>query len=132
MVIDETNEGDVMKKALLVILASAAAAQVSAYPKGNFSTGNDWLWQAQSEEFSTRIAARAFLSGMNDMHWYSGLAGECVPTPEEVIYGQIEAVVIKWLEDNPDERHLPMVAVLHTAKKEAWGSTPITPDDPVC
>ena len=132
MVIDETKERDVIKKVLLVILASVAVAQASAYPKGNFSTGNDWLWQAQSDEFSTRIAARAFLSGMNDLHWYSGLAGECVPTPEGVVYGQVEAVVIKWLEDNPDERHLPMVAVLHTAKKEAWGSSPIPTDAPIC
>ena len=32
---------------VIVILASVAVAQASAYPKGNFSTGNDWLWQAQ-------------------------------------------------------------------------------------
>ena len=47
-----------MKKALFVILASVAVAQASAYPKGNFSTGNDWLWQAQDDEFS-------FVNGVN-------------------------------------------------------------------
>ena len=121
-----------MKKALFVILASILASEASANTRGVYSTGNDWLWQIQSDDSGTELNAAAYLSGMNEMHWYSGLAGECVPTPDGVIYGQIQAVVIKWLEDNPDKRHLSMVGTLHIAKKEAWGSTPISPDDPIC
>lgn len=77
-----------IKKTLLVILACVMASEASANTRGVYSTGNDWLWQIQSDHSGTQIAAAAYLSGMNKMHWYSGLAGECVPTPEEVIYGQ--------------------------------------------
>ena len=132
MVIHKTKERDVIKKTLWLILACVMASEASANTFGDYSTGNDWLWQIQSDQSGTKLAAAAYLSGMNKMHWYSGLAGECVPTPEEVIYGQVQDVVIKWLEDNPDKRHLDMVGILHIAKKEAWGSTLITPDDPIC
>lgn len=66
------------------------------------------------------------------MHWLSGLMGQCVPEPDKVTQGQIEAVVIKWLENNPDKRHQFLPMILHNAKKEAWGTYPLPADQPIC
>lgn len=65
MVIHKTRERDVMKKALFVILASILASEPSANSLGDYSTGNDWLWQIQSDHSGTQIGAAAYLSGMN-------------------------------------------------------------------
>ena len=121
-----------IRKALLVILASVAVAQASAETTGGWDTGNDWLGQVQSDVSSQRLAAFAYLVGMHHIHRNTGLWGECVPTPDGVTYGQIEAVVIKWLEDNPGKRHLDMVGTLHVAKEEVWGSYPLPADKGIC
>ena len=132
MVIDETKERDVIKKVLLVILASAVVAQASAQGVGDYSTGSKWLWQVKSDHETVKIGATAFLLGMNELHWYGGLAGECVPTPDGATYGQVQALVINWLENNPDQRHLHMGIILHKAKREVWGSVSIPKDAPIC
>ena len=132
MVIHETRETDVIRKALLVILASVAVAQASAEEKGVLDRGNEWLFRIEAENLVSKAAARAYLLGLDDIHWLTGLAGDCVPAPDGVTQGQIEALVIKWLENNPDQRHQFMPIILHSAKKEAWGSYPLPTDKPIC
>ena len=121
-----------MKKTLFVILASVMASEASADTLPDISTGNGWLWLAQSDQTSGKIAALTYLQGLSSMHNFSGLAKECAPAPDGVTTGQIQAVVMDYLEDNPDKRHFPMVGIVHEAKKEAWGFFPVPADEPFC
>lgn len=93
--------------------------------------GNQWLENSRSDSELSRIAAFAFLSGTLKTLMYSGMANACPDVPDEVNTEQVKEIIIKWLEDNPENRHFEMPMIAWAALGDAYGLSPVG-DDGFC
>ena len=93
--------------------------------------GNQWLEQTQSADALKSSLAYAYLSGIFDTLLYSGLANLCPDIPDGVSTEQVRAILIKWFEDNPQNRHKSMPFTTWQALGDANGFVS-TDDDGIC
>lgn len=93
--------------------------------------GNQWLDQIQSTDTSKSVPAFTHLAGIFDTLLYSGLANLCPDIPDGVSTEQVRAILIKWFEDNPQNRHKSMPFTTWQALGDANGFVS-TDDDGIC
>ena len=91
----------------LATVASPATAQ-------NPNSGNFWLSLCQESHPS----CTGYLAAIGDFHSLSGLSLFCAP--KTVTTGQMQAVVTKYLRDNPAELHEPFVVLIVRASQKAF------------
>ncbi len=104
----------------MVVMALA----LMAHPAHSFN-GNQWLENSRSESEMSKIAAFAYLSGTLKTLTLSGMGNACPEVPVGVNTEQAQEIIIKWLEDNPENRHFEMPIIAWAALGEAYGLAPV-------
>ena len=103
----------------LLFLALIYPAMASA----NWLTGNDLLARCESENSYDLRECIGYLRGVMDAHvalreWEGFMPKYCIP--EGVTLGQIEAIVVKRLKENPERRHLIASSLVLNALNNAF------------
>lgn len=83
--------------------------------------GNQWLEQARSTDATARIAAFTYLAGILDTLVYSGIGSGCPDIPDGLDTEQTEAILLKWFENNPQNRHFHLPWATFEALGDAYG-----------
>ena len=94
-------------------------------------TGNQWLPLAQDSDPDANLSSFAYLAGIYHTILYSGIRNICPDTPEAIGTEQIKAIVIRWFEENPQNRHFEMPLATFNALGDAYGFVG-TDDDGIC
>jgi hypothetical protein len=101
---------------LLLLSASAHPQRVST------TTGNDLLESCESRDFKQAFCL-GYITGVTD---FDGMDGAAFPErrrsciPENVSNGQVRDVVVKYLKDHPEERHLLAAVLIVEAASKAF------------
>ena len=103
-----------MKKRLLSMLLICSSAPAHSL------TGNEWLALWQGDDYD-KFQAAGYLAGAWETQSFFGTGGKCHDEPIGVTLGQYRKVVIKFMESNPSDTHLPMPVISSMAAIEAWG-----------
>ena len=93
--------------------------------------GNQWLEQTQSTEAIKSYLAFSYLAGMLEVLEYAGIANACPDIPNGVTTEQVQEIIFKWLEDNPENRHFDMPMIAWAALGDAYGFSNVE-DDGFC
>jgi len=99
--------------ALAISLLSAWATPATAVP--DFESGNTWLELCQSKDTGAQGSCTWFVYGFSQ-----GITAQAVGSgkqkiycqPESVTYGQARDIRVKFMVDNPAERHRPAGVLL--------------------
>ena|SRR6266702_1399707 len=109
-----------MKILALVVTGSMAAASI-AHGAAGFIDGSELLSRCKSENRDQQHFCAGYINGILDLRqaqrWVNG-DPFCLPSkdkPEKAI-----DVVTRYLDDNPDERHIPAAISVDTAIENAW------------
>ncbi len=102
---------------LLLVSASANAQRVST------TTGNDLLESCESKGNFEQAFCLGYITGVTDIEGldsavYPERRRSCVP--ENVTNGQARDVVVKYLKDHPEERHLQAAILVAKAMGQAF------------
>ena len=106
-----------MKKIIFLALVFSAHYAVAI-------DGNKWMDDAQSTDDTRPFAAFIYLAGIVDTLKYSGLGNLCPDVPAGVDTRQVQAILIKWFEDNPQNRHFDVSHATFEALGDAYGFVP--------
>lgn len=85
--------------------------------------GGNTLWELCDDKDSlAKIACSAWVRGSLDMaRIVQARSGVCeLSIPDAVSLEQAQAVIVKWLRDNPAQRHLPAAVLALKALGEAF------------
>jgi hypothetical protein len=101
---------------LSLVSASAHAQRVST------TTGNDLLESCESNDFKQAFCL-GYITGVTDLDGADGSAfperrRSCVA--ENVSNGQVRDVVVKYLKDHPEERHIQASILIVKAMAQAF------------
>lgn len=101
---------------LLMASVSAHAQRVST------TTGNDLLDSCESKDFKEAFCL-GYITGVTDL---DGMDGSVFPerrrscVAENVSNGQVKDIVVKYLKDHPEERHLLAAILIVKAMAQAF------------
>lgn len=112
-----------MKRLLFLILA-LSASPAHAAPTGN-NFGNNLYKNCSSDTTSFEgavsvVACNNYIVGVVDGLVLSGEANRWFAMPDGVTGQQLQDIVLKYLRDNPNKRHLPGPVVIINAMSEAF------------
>jgi Rap1a immunity proteins len=115
------------KGVITIALAAAIAlatvpAQAAAQQRARAHTGNELLEECKSKGASG-LFCLGFVRGLAEgLTLWRSFAPESAITciPEGVTTGQLKDVVVKWLADNPKDRHLGADALVVRAFRVTW------------
>jgi Ssp1 endopeptidase immunity protein Rap1a len=102
---------------LLLVSASVHAQRVST------TTGNDLLDSCESKAEFKQAFCLGYINGATDL---DGMDGSVFPerrrscVAENVSNGQVRDVVVKYLRDHPEERHLLAAILIVKAMSQAF------------
>jgi Rap1a immunity proteins len=117
-----------MTKRLITIALTAAIAlaavpaQAAAQQRARAHTGNELLEECKSKGASG-LFCLGFVRGLAEgLTLWRSFAPESAITciPEGVTTGQLKDIVVKWLADNPKDRHLGADALVARAFRVTW------------
>jgi hypothetical protein len=113
------------------ILTSASGAPSQTRQSTDNATGNDFYSLCTSTDAFNRVRCvsllEGFVSGNRIAYWEVGrrakmngdrLRSFCLP--DEATTGQIRDVVVSFLRDVPQARHMPSAALIHTSLERAF------------
>ena len=104
--------------ALLLLLSSSAHAQ-----RVSTTTGNDLLESCESTGHFEQAFCLGYITGVTDL---DGADGSVFPerrrscVAENVSNGQVRDVVVKYLKDHPEERHIQASILIVKAMAQAF------------
>jgi hypothetical protein len=87
---------------LMIFMLSAFATQRASAER---STGARWLQECQAG----KVTCATYILAVDEFHSVTEPPRYC--TPSGVTIGQMEKVVIKFLQDHPDQLHLPFIVL---------------------
>jgi len=99
-----------MRALLLVMLLAAGSAQAQ-----EFLTGNTLLSNCKAADISSKSVCLGYVVGAHD-----AAAGSVICSPDNVTQGQVRDVVVRWLEANPDKRHISADRAVMIALGSVW------------
>ncbi|WP_088158793.1 Rap1a/Tai family immunity protein [Achromobacter xylosoxidans] len=110
-------------KTVVLVLAVLAAWSQPAVSKPDYESGNWWLERCQAGDAVSQGSCVWFVYGFTQ-----GLAAQAVGSgaqkiycqPESVTYGQAKDIWIKYMQDNPAERHKPAGVLLMVSMLKAF------------
>ena len=105
-----------MKKAIAFLLASLCM------PTHGY-TGNEWLRMAGSSDLTQNAVAMNYLKGIWEYEMVMGAFGLCSGIPTSAELGQVQQIMIKWLNNNPEKTHVHMISLYPTAVQDLYGVT---------
>ncbi len=105
-----------MKKTMAFLLASLCM------PTHGYS-GNEWLRQAESSNGMRSATAMTYLKGIWEYEMVMGAWGLCSGAPSTAELGQVQKIMIKWLNKNPEKTHKHMIILYPMAVQELYGVT---------
>jgi len=105
----------------LLVSASTDAQRVS------LTTGNKLLEACESKGEFDQEFCHGYITGVSDMEGINTAAHpeqrrSCIP--EDVTNGQIKDVVLKYLRDHPEDRHLLAAILIVEAVSKAFSCKP--------
>jgi hypothetical protein len=104
-----------MHSALILFVSMMMSAGDSDFDVSNGQSLLRWLEDGSDKAFM-RGVAHGFVQGETAT---LTLIGEICP-PSHVSYGQIDAVVLKWLKDHPKELQRTSAFLVDKALRDAW------------
>lgn len=99
---------------------------LSSRAQEDVSSGNYWLEQCTPTSLQPRGGYNCtfFLSGVNEYNRYLQAMGTKLYCPQDgVTLGQMQNVVLKYLQDNPAQLHHPFIALVIAALTRAFPCT---------
>lgn len=135
------GEGFVCKTALWAVVVLAAVLAILAdaraeNPAGGLRSGGDMLYaHCLSSDTYARGMCLGYVEGIADAGEQQALAGAsasgastlgiwrwCIPTG--AASGQAREIVVKFLRENPAQRHLAAASIVASALQRAWPCRP--------
>lgn len=98
-----------MKYALIIALLIALPAHAE------FLSGNKLHESCTARDTVNQMDCLGYISGVHD-----ALAGVTICLPQSVTRGQIMDVTVRWLNANPDKRHLSADQAVNAALSSIW------------
>lgn len=111
-----------MVRSAAVALAIVLGSNVTtAQAQGTIDTGNSYLSLCENVKgdanFSSGVCI-GYIQGFLDTSVLMRQGNSCIPAG--VTNGQVWDLFVKYLQENPDKRHLPTIILLASATIEAW------------
>lgn len=116
---------------VLMVFGVFAMGGLSQPALAGFESGNSLLTQcsADNKDVVALTDCLSYIKGVHDDFMFARLLegedSEC--TPETITNGQVRDVVIKYLLDNPEERHQPGPFLVRLAIMTAWPKCSMEP-----
>ena len=104
-----------MKKIIAVLILTISM------PVFGFS-GNDWRRLQASDEVMEKSVVFGYLLATHQWYQTYGLFGSCTDFPDEVLVDQIEKIVLKWMNKNPEKSHFPISDLYVLSMVETFGA----------
>jgi hypothetical protein len=99
-----------------VLLTTTVIAIAAEHANGYFKTGNEIKTMLEARSPLDNIEALGYVTGVADGVMQVGL----VCAPPQVTTGQIQAVALKYMRDNPDILHMPSYGIIGRALIDTW------------
>jgi hypothetical protein len=105
----------------LITIALAAAIALAVVP-AQADTGNDLLKDCNSQDAKMLFCLGRLQGFADGLAVWKIVAPETATTciPDAVTAGQARDVVVKWLTDNPQDRHLSAGAIVAHTLQRTW------------
>ena len=106
----------------LFFLSGVGQAQQSV----SYTTGNDLQEECRVETISSSAKAykagicRGFIEGYMQLAMMVPSRPKLVCLPEHVTHGEVQKVVVKYLDQHPEKLHLPAAQLVYDATNEAF------------
>ena len=119
-----------MKKLITAVLLTAALIPAASF--ASFKTGNTLLAECTNKgleivDFMDKSSCNAYIMGSEDTHEIAVLyLGEMKPLfclPKGATIGQRVKIVVKYMNENPEDLHFPASLILPMAFKKAFPPT---------
>jgi Rap1a immunity proteins len=108
-----------MKLLLGVLVLAAIIGQANAVE--GFVDGNKLLGWCAAQPGPNRLSCMAYVAGVSDTFDAAHAVNNSRScTPAAATLNQIVDVVLKYLNQHPEQRHLPASALVMVAIAEAW------------
>lgn len=109
---------------LLLVMAGIMMVTAAHAQRDNFSIGNGFysFCSSASEEWQ-HSACLAYTKGLHDMAGFLWARGRVKPEiclPQGVSLSQYLDILLKYLKDNPDQRHKPTAELLWVAASKSY------------
>jgi hypothetical protein len=105
----------------IIALALAVTAQPDSAPVRIWKTGNDILADCSSTSDAVRFACMGYIMGVSDTIATEGGLTQPIALPEGSTPVQLKDVVISYLTQHPEKRHLTAAALVYGALTGAFG-----------
>jgi hypothetical protein len=108
-----------MRSFLALVLFAASIGQANAVE--GFVDGNKLLEWCESQTGPNQLSCMMYVAGVSDAWDVATNANKSEScTPAAAPLKQVAAVVLKYLNQHPEERHMPAAALAFVAINEAW------------
>jgi hypothetical protein len=107
---------------MIRIIAALAFAAASTASHAQFIDGNRLLERMSDESTVKQMVALGYVLGVADSFAESEI---CIP--QNVQASQLADIVRRWLQNNPDKRHVSAAAIVLVSLRSVWPCKPQQP-----
>jgi len=104
-------------KRLIALALTMSVASISNQASAQWVNGNQLYAWCSSEVLWEKASCSSYVAGSLDQ---SDLSANALQTPQGATRGQMAAVVLKYLNNHPENRDWPGGLIVFAAVREAW------------
>jgi len=105
---------------LLILIVMFSSNAKAWFLDGNKLYRDCTTKESDDHHFLNRSYCNGFVTGVTDMLGSTERLAEMTCLPDKVTVGQVRDVLIKYLKDHPEKRHLPAFVLVFNSQREAF------------